>query len=71
MESKPKTNQILNGILVAIFTIVILLSAYQMGSIAFPYLVPPFPTDIDFLESKQWVVEEWHSESGNSKYFRH
>ncbi len=60
MEAKSTTNQLLNGILAAFFIIAILLSAYQMASIAFPYLVPPFPTDIDFLESKQWVVDEWH-----------
>ncbi|MCH2021414.1 MAG: DUF2306 domain-containing protein [Saprospiraceae bacterium] len=60
MQEKYKTNQILNIILVSIFTVGILLSVGQMLSLAFPYLVPPFPTDIDFLESKQWVVEKWH-----------
>lgn len=60
MENKHNYNQLLNTILVAIFTIVVLLSVYQMAVMVYPYLVPPFPTDIDFLESKQWVVEEWH-----------
>ncbi|BDS14970.1 DUF2306 domain-containing protein [Aureispira anguillae] len=53
-------NQGMNIVLGVIFILAILLSAYTMAAIAFPYLVPPFPTDIDFLESKQWVVDEWH-----------
>ena len=32
--------------------LILLLSTYAMASIAFPYLVPPFPTDIDFLANK-------------------
>jgi hypothetical protein len=32
--------------------ILVVLSVYIMGSIAFPYLIPPFPTDIDFLTQK-------------------
>jgi hypothetical protein len=32
--------------------IMVVLSVYAMGSIAFPYLIPPFPTDIDFLAQK-------------------
>lgn len=56
----PKIDAILNTILTTIFFVGVALSAYTMASIAFPYLVPPFPTDIDFLESKQWVVEEQH-----------
>lgn len=32
--------------------IMVVLSVYAMGSIAFPYLIPPFPIDIDFLAQK-------------------
>ena len=32
--------------------ILVALSVYVMGSIAFPYLIPPFPTNIDFLIQK-------------------
>ena len=53
-------DNMLNLILGLIFLILIGLSVYKMASIAFPYLVPPFPTDIDFLESKQWIVDEWY-----------
>ncbi|MCP4439375.1 MAG: DUF2306 domain-containing protein [Aureispira sp.] len=40
--------------------VVILFSAYQMAIIALPYYVPPFPTDIDFLLSKQLVIDLRH-----------
>lgn len=61
MTKRPTpVNQWLNISLGFIFLILIAWSAYKMASIAFPYLVPPFPTDIDFLASKQWVVEEWY-----------
>ena len=60
MEQSNGFNNVLNGILVFFFTVAIGLSTYKMMAIAFPYLVPPFPTDIDFLKSKQWVVDEWH-----------
>lgn len=59
-EKQTKLNQGLNLILGFIFIVVIGASAYQMAAIAFPYLVPPFPTDIDFLASKQWIVDEWY-----------
>lgn len=32
--------------------------AYRMADIAYPYLVPPFPTNIDFLQSKQRVLDK-------------
>jgi uncharacterized membrane protein len=57
---QPKLNQLLNSILGLIFLILIGLSVYEMAFIAFPYFVPPFPTNIDFLASKQWIVEEWY-----------
>lgn len=44
-------------VLAGIFWLIVLLSVYRMASIAMPYLLPPFPTDIDFLMSKQWVVD--------------
>lgn len=59
-EKQTKLNQGLNLILGFIFMLLIGASAYQMAAIAFPYLVPPFPTDIDFLASKQWIVDEWY-----------
>jgi hypothetical protein len=38
--------------------LILMLSSYAMLSIAFPYLLPPFPRDIDFLANKpQWLVE--------------
>jgi uncharacterized membrane protein len=60
MKSNSDNKNILNYFLVTVFSVAVFLSVCQMLSIAFPYLVPPFPTDIDFLESKQWVVDEWH-----------
>lgn len=54
--NKPSFKLLLGGI----FILGIVLSVYTMAAIAFPYLLPPFPTDIDFLESKQKVVGEWH-----------
>jgi hypothetical protein len=37
--------------------LIIMLSAYAMATIAFPYLLPPFPTDIDFLAQKpDWLL---------------
>lgn len=59
-QQQTKINQGINTILGCIFLILIALSAYKMALIAWPYLVPPFPTDIDFLASKQWIVEEWY-----------
>jgi len=35
-----------------VLLVIVVLSVYTMGSIAFPYLIPPFPTDIDFLAQK-------------------
>jgi hypothetical protein len=44
-----------------IILLIIMLSAYAMGSIAFPYLLPPFPTDIDFLAQKpDWLLGKKH-----------
>ncbi len=60
MKSNSDDNSNLNYFLVAVFSVAVFLSVCQMISIVFPYFVPPFPTDIDFLESKQWVVDEWH-----------
>lgn len=41
--------------------LILMLSAYAMANIAFPYLVPPFPTDIDFLANKSpSLVEKTH-----------
>ena len=60
MNPNSENKNILNYFLVAVFSVAVFLSVCQMLSIAFPYFVPPFPTDIDFLESKQWVVDEWH-----------
>lgn len=61
MTKKSNTiNWWTNAILGLFFLLVIGLSVYKMASIAFPYLVPPFPTDIDFLASKQWIVDEWY-----------
>jgi hypothetical protein len=34
-------------------------ASYHMASIALPYLLPPFPTDIDFLSSKQEAWQHW------------
>lgn len=40
---------------------VIILSVYAMASIAFPYFIPPFPTDIDFLAQKpDWLLGQKH-----------
>lgn len=60
MREKTIADKLFSIMLIIAFMIGIFMSAYTMASIAFPYLVPPFPTDIDFLESKQWVVDEWH-----------
>jgi hypothetical protein len=44
-----------------IILLIVMLSAYAMGSIAFPYLLPPFPTDIDFLAQKpDWLLSKKH-----------
>ncbi len=44
-----------------IILLIVMLSAYAMGSIAFPYLLPPFPTDIDFLAQKpDWLLGKKH-----------
>jgi len=44
-----------------VLLIMIFLSVYAMGSIAFPYLIPPFPTDIDFLAQKpDSLLAEYH-----------
>jgi hypothetical protein len=59
-KKQTQLNQGLNRILGLTFLILIGLSAYKMASMTFPYLVPPFPTDIDFLASKQWIVDEWY-----------
>ncbi len=59
-EKQTKLNKGTNIILGGIFFILIGLSTYAMASMVFPYLVPPFPTDIDFLASKQWIVDEWY-----------
>lgn len=41
--------------------LIFLLSTYAMLSIAFPYFIPPFPTDIDFLANKPaWLLEQKH-----------
>ncbi len=41
--------------------LILMLSTYTMLSIALPYLLPPFPTDIDFLANKPlWLVEKKH-----------
>jgi len=41
--------------------LIIMLSVYAMASIAFPYLLPPFPTDIDFLTQKpDWLLGKTH-----------
>ena len=41
--------------------LIFMLSTYAMLSIAFPYLSPPFPTDIDFLANKpKWLVQLDH-----------
>lgn len=37
----------------AIILIILILSVYKMAQIAFPYLVPPYPTNIEFLEDKE------------------
>ena len=34
----------------------ILFFSYLMFNITYPYLIPPFPTDIDFLFTKQHVL---------------
>lgn len=60
INKNTPANYWINFLLGVVFLIIIGLSTYKMASIAFPYIVPPFPTDIDFLASKQWVVDEWH-----------
>jgi hypothetical protein len=59
-KQQTKIIQGINATLGLIFLILISWSVYKMASIALPYLVPPFPTDIDFLASKQWIVDEWY-----------
>ena len=54
---KRHTKHIGLSTLTIFFWVVILLSVFKMATIAYPYFVPPFPTDIDFLMSKQWLVD--------------
>lgn len=51
----------LNNIIKIILLIVLGLFAFLMIRISYPYLVPPFPTNIDFLATKQDVlhIEPW------------
>jgi hypothetical protein len=57
-KKQTNINHVMNTILALIFFLFIGLSTYKMATMIFPYLVPPFPTDIDFLASKQWIVDE-------------
>lgn len=55
-----KINTFLLTVFKLLLVLVVFFSTYQMASIAYPYYVPPFPTDIDFLLSKQLVIELPH-----------
>jgi len=60
MKTSSSPFQIVYELLKVIFVVLVFLSAWKMGSIAMPYLLPPFPTDIDFLASKQIVIDKKH-----------
>ncbi|MCH2043454.1 MAG: DUF2306 domain-containing protein [Saprospiraceae bacterium] len=57
MSTKSTQNPI-HLIWKSIILIILILSAYKMAQIAFPYLVPPYPTNIDFLESKESLFKQ-------------
>lgn len=51
----------LNTVIKIILLIILCLFAYLMMRISYPYLIPPYPTNIDFLATKQDVlhIEPW------------
>lgn len=51
------SNQLARLLLGMSFLFLVLVASYQMLSIIFPYLLPPFPTDIYFLAAKQAVID--------------